>query len=262
MDAISDKPFFPDTEPDVDEMLHLLLRVMRGVNGQAFRLFGDKVMSGPFVGMTIPERTPHWDDGNSGVKLAGTYEHELHEAIEHAIWRRPRVIINVGCAEGYYTIGLARLMQNAQIIAFDTSPASLDLCREYATRNKVADRISVSEGCHEPSELRLDVAGHRLYVVDCEGAERELIDPERCPELANSDLIVECHDFMWERLSSKIADRLSATHRVELILPRLPDLSQFRFLRWYPTVMSLLMVTEKRPMPSCWLVCWANRRGD
>jgi len=249
-----------EQEPDPGEMNTLLSRILVGVNGQAFRLFGNRVKAGPFAGMIIPERTPHWDDGNSGSKLIGHYEFELHPILDYAFWRKPKVIVNVGCGEGYYAIGLARM--GFPVLAFDRSPEALELCREYANLNDVD--VVLRLGCVNPEELSLqDVVGHRLYVVDCEGHELELIDPGRCPQLVGSDIIVECHDFLRYGASTEIADRLAKTHRVDLVRPRLPDLEQFRsVLSDTPTVMSLLMVVEKRPMPCYWLACWAHQKGN
>lgn len=250
-----------DDEPNVEEMQFLVLRAMRGVNGQAFRVLGNRVHSGPFAGMVIPERAPHWEDGNAGCKLVGAYETELHDAIAYAQWRRPKVIVNVGCAEGYYAIGLKRLMGSARMYAFDTKIESLELCREYAARNEADIRIDL--GCQRPGELRLaDERGHRLYVVDCEGDEQTLIDPMLCPELQRADLIIECHDFLQDGVSAVLADRLAQTHRIQLIRQRVPDLSRYPIVtRHFPAVIASLMIVEKRPLNSVWLACWANRRG-
>lgn len=246
------------TDPTAEEMNSFLHCLMHGINKQAFQLFGDRVVSGPFAGMVIPEKSP-WDDGNVSTKLLGCYEHELHESIQYAVWRRPSVIINVGCAEGYYAIGLARLMTYATVYAFDIAELSRLLCEDYAKRNGV--KVNLIEGVKAPEELRLTQArGHRLYVIDCEGSELELIDLDKCPELIHSDIIVECHDFMKPNASLTLADRLCRTHRVELIRPQLPDLGQFQFLKQAPGVLSMLMVTEKRPYPCYWLACWAHSK--
>lgn len=246
-------------EPDAGEMTKDLLHLMRGVNGQASRIFGTRVVQGPFGGMHIPLHT-EWDDGNFACKILGTYEHELHGAVHHAIWRRPEIIVNVGCGEGFYAIGLARHLPDACVYAMDISDSARDLCKDYAERNQVG-HINVIKGAKRPEELFIgQVFGHRLYVVDAEGDEMELLDPERCIPLRYSDIIVECHDFLRKDASSIIADRFSGTHRVELVRPRMPNYEQFEFLRMSPTVMSVLMVTEKRPMPTYWLTMWANHK--
>ena len=65
------------------------------------------VLSGPFAGMAmLPESS--WGDGDLAPKLLGCYEAELHPAIAKAISRKPKNIVNIGCAEGYYAVGMAR----------------------------------------------------------------------------------------------------------------------------------------------------------
>lgn len=249
-----------DNEPGVLEMSEGLQRIMKGVNGQISRIFGTKVVQGPFQQMEIPFQTP-WDDGNFSCKLLGTYEHELHMPLAHALWRCPKTVVNVGAGDGFYAIGLARMLSGvkAEIIALDISDSARAVCEDYAELNKV--RVSVLKGAKEPKELSRG-RGHRLYIVDVEGDEVELLDPVRCPELARSDIIVECHDFLRPGASTMVADRFTATHDVTLVRPSLPDLNQFPFLRQFPTVMSVLAVVEKRPMPTYWLTCWAKQKEN
>jgi len=254
MDAINSN-LLPDQEVH-DRLLHL----MQHINALCFRLFGNKVCLGPFTGMEIPEQC---EDGNSGTKLLGTYETYLTDALQYAQWRLPNAVVNVGCGDGFYAIGMAIKLPEKQIYAFDLSEAALELCNEYAERNVVADRVHTQRGCDHASELQLpDVLGHRLYIFDCEGCELSLVDLEACPQLRNSDLIIECHDFLHSHISSVIADRLAATHRVELIEPTLPNLESYHFIKVFPTIMSVLMAVEKRPMPCRWLACWANQKGS
>lgn len=240
----------------------LMVRIKQEVNGQLFRGLGNRVLGGPFEGMVIPERNRFWDDGNSGTKLLGVYEHELIGAIEHAIWRRPKVLVNVGCAEGYYAIGLARAIPDLKAYAFDINTGCISVLREYAERNEVAYRVSSSEGCHSASDLNVEDYDrlHKLYIVDCEGAELQLIDPAWCQSLCHSDLIIECHDFLNPHTSSVLADRLGETHNISVVRPALPDFSKFSFIKRQPSLMSIISAVEMRPMPCCWLVCWAKTK--
>ena len=62
------------------------------------------VRSGPFQGMRYLDEivwgsvTPRW---------LGCYEWELHGAVRQILDRGYKTIIDVGCAEGYYAVGLA-----------------------------------------------------------------------------------------------------------------------------------------------------------
>lgn len=75
---------------------------------------GNIVASGPFAGMRLH---PEYSEL---PKFLGTYEANLHPAIRRLTARRYDVILNIGCAEGYYAIGFARAVPGAQVQAFDT----------------------------------------------------------------------------------------------------------------------------------------------
>ena len=63
-----------------------------------------EVIQGPFKGMKILPKWA-WGDGDTAGKLLGLYECELFEHVKDAVSKSPDVVINVGCAEGFYGIG-------------------------------------------------------------------------------------------------------------------------------------------------------------
>src|SRR5947209_15685441 len=77
------------------------------------------VQNGPFTGMQYVERSI----GSSLMpKLLGSYEANLQPVIEEIIRRAPATIVNVGCGEGYYAVGLARRLPHARVYAFEADP--------------------------------------------------------------------------------------------------------------------------------------------
>jgi hypothetical protein len=199
-----------------------------------FHRWGPVVQSGPFAGMVYPFQT-----GCIMPRLLGAYEAELHDALA-LLARRPfHTILNIGCGEGYYAVGLARLFPTARVVAYETDAAFRRQCREMAQLNGVADRLQIEGTC------RVEHLGERieppcLVFCDCEGAEAELIDPAAVPPLADCHLIVEAHDFLRPGLSELIGQRFVATHAVRVVphgprdpfaYPKLQGLSDFdRFL--------------------------------
>ena len=79
---------------------------------------GLTVSGGPFAGLTYPDREPI----SLVPKLLGIYERELHGAVEAAVLGQPEVIVNVGAADGYYAVGLARRCPSATVHAFEADP--------------------------------------------------------------------------------------------------------------------------------------------
>jgi len=240
--------------------------LVRPVTKILFEQLGSLCMSGPFLGMDVSVyEHPVWDDSNAPSKLIGVYEFELHAAIRKAASRRPNCIINVGCGEGYYAIGLARLIPDAQIIAMDKSNEALDAVETNARLNKIYSyRLSTVVGHVGPQDLQRGT-GKKLYVVDIEGYESSVLDPERCPDLLRADIIVECHDFFvpehHEQITDILAKRFARTHEVERIEFQVPNPNDFPFLNGLPYGYRLLAITERRPPRTAWLACWAKQEN-
>ncbi len=135
---------------------------------------GWQVQTGPFAGMRYVEEAR-----SSALlpKLLGTYEDELHPALETFLAMSYPVAIDIGCAEGYYAVGLARRLPGAIVHAYDLEPRARSLCTELAKRNGVADRVLIHER-FTPDELLALPAERLLVICDVDGYEIELFKPE------------------------------------------------------------------------------------
>ncbi len=172
------------------------------------------VQSGPFQGLTYPTLN---SAGSVLVpKLLGTYESELHPVITELRQYQFATIVDVGCAEGYYAIGLARLFPGARVLAYDISERARSLCAEMARRNDVAN-VEIRAGCDRKDLLALPDAGRNLIVSDCEGFERVLFDRETVAYLRRSHFVIELHDFGLSGSSRAIVPFFQDTHEVRLI---------------------------------------------
>jgi hypothetical protein len=219
---------------------------------------GSKVSSGPFLGMELLEEVS-WADGDLVPKLLGCYEEELHPAITNTVARNPAAVVNVGCAEGYYAVGFARLLPQARIISLDTDPKAQTICRRAAEVNAVGNRLRVGGPCRADGMRELvSESGPTLLFVDCEGAETQILDPLAVPELRRCDIIVECHDFLDRSITSTLSKRLSSTHHIENIIEGARNPNRFPLLRHLASADRWLAVNEDRPQMMNWLVCWAR----
>lgn len=233
--------------------------VMKPINASLFRMLGNAVCTGPFTGLKIIPN-PAWDDGNVGAKLIGCYEFELHQMFSFALTRGYKKVINVGCAEGFYAAGMAMLLPDAIVHAFDIDQQSLLQCKQTAALNGVVHRMRFHTGAKHPSQIDTKTKERALYIMDVEGHEEDLLNKDLCPSLRYSDIIVECHDFFrpHKPFSTEIAAKFLDTHRVYLINAELPDPTKYSFLHSLPMGTKLMAITERRPMPTTWLACWAN----
>ena len=215
---------------------------------------GTTVQDGPFKGRAYPVRAA---EGARAARLVGAYEASLAPVIETIASRPYATVIDIGCAEGYYAVGLARRMPQALVLARDTSPAAQSLCRALAEANGVADRVEVGGEVGHADFVLCDAAP-TVLICDIEGAEADLLDPAAAPGLTQADILVEVHEGMRPGLLATLTARFTPTHliaridrslRPDLLPPwaeRLSDLDR------------LLLLWEWRAAPTPWL--WMERR--
>jgi hypothetical protein len=222
---------------------------VRALTREFERRQGLTVKRGPFAGLTYPESLA--DADFLVAKLLGLYEQEVHDAIKGWISREPALVVNIGAAEGYFAVGLARALPGATVLAFELDDETRAQCVELAEANGVAERVRPAGECTLEDLARVqreDV----VVLCDCEGCELELLDPVRVPAMREWDLLVELHDFVNPAISTKVPARFSQTHSVGLIPSRPrdddvpPELSDLR-----PTERRLLL-SERRPAPMEW----------
>ncbi|HEX2943909.1 MAG TPA: hypothetical protein VHO91_22825 [Rhodopila sp.] len=215
---------------------------------------GWTVQAGPFAGMAMSERAA-WQDGNLLPMLLGCYEAELHGVLEEVIAAVPDLVLNIGAGEGYYAVGLARWLPNTFVHAFDPAPEAQDACRATAALNNASQRISVAGAC-SPDLLNALLPRGRtpLILSDCEGHERDLINPARIPLLRTATLIVECHDFIDASITNTLAERLNPTHELVAITESARNPNESAFLSGLNSLDRWLAVCEYRPTRMHWLV--------
>jgi hypothetical protein len=216
---------------------------------------GLRVQSGPFAGMAFPRFAVE-----RGVfvvaQLLGAYERELHPALQEVVASTPELVVDIGASDGYYAVGLARAVPSAQVIAYEMSPFPARVCRALAAENGAADRVDVRGECR--IEDLAGLRGRGLFVLcDAEGAEDELMDPERAPALRGARLIVEIHEFAAPGAGDRIRERFAPSHHVETLHSVRRHTSDFPLLDAVPGIDYMdreLAVSEFRHSPISWLV--------
>jgi len=172
---------------------------------------GNSVYSGPFAGMQYTQAT----EGATLPRLIGCYEAELHATLLGMRDVGYRNVVDIGCAEGYYAVGLARLFPDARVFAHDVSTSAQQSCANLAALNEVADRVQV--GGLFDGEALAQLPGRTLVFCDIEGGEAELLDPARVPALRHVDVIVETHECFRRGLVDLLSARFGTSHDIEWI---------------------------------------------
>jgi SAM-dependent methyltransferase len=217
--------------------------------------YGDAVAGGPFAGMRYP--VPAEVDLCLPPKLSGRYEQELHPVIERLLDRRWRTIVDVGCAAGYYTTGLALRAPEARVVGFEGSEELAALARRNAEVNGVADRVDIRGFCG-PDELEPLLGPETFAVLDVEGYEETLTDPERLPAVLQTTLLIELHDFAVPGVSSLVLARFAGSHRVSVIHadpPSARDAVGAAEAAVLPRRLRRWVVDEHRPAGMRWAIC-------
>lgn len=199
-----------------------LQRVREAAGDRAVAATGGVIAGGLFAGVRIGERTSWGQDRYTTIN--GQYERELQAILGCARELDYRCFVDVGCANGFYAVGMARVAPAARVFAYDIDPAARRATAANARLNDVADRVEVG-GTADAAELaeRIRLHGPAFVISDVEGAELDLLDPGRAPALLEAELLIELHGDMPAAIA-EFARRFGATHRLFVIgrLPRSP----------------------------------------
>jgi hypothetical protein len=219
---------------------------------------GNEVLSGPFRGMKL-----HLSSESKRQLLGyllGTQELELFPIIEKVVRQPYTSVINVGVADGYYAIGLARLMPSTPVVGFEGLPEHHEPFWKTARANGVADRIRLGGFCTLADlSQSLAKAGARPFLLcDIEGGEKILLDNSAIPGLNRADILVETHDGLVPGCTQLLLQRFGATHDITTIYARPRTIADFptkklSFLaKWLPGTAVELM-NERRTGIQEWL---------
>lgn len=224
---------------------------------------GTVVQKGQFAGMTYLAQP---SEGGVTAKLLGSYEACLQPFFENLPKAGYDAVLNVGCAEGYYAIGCARLLPGIPVLAWDIDPRARRMCAELARLNGVEHQLDLRhefepahlEAVREELKGRIGSEPYALLVMDCEGAEFDLLDPSLA-DYSWLDLVVEVHPNR-SRTVALLMDRFRDTHEIELkqaetVVPELPD-----WLQQLGHLDQILTVWEWRAVPTPWLILRSRLR--
>lgn len=216
------------------------------------------ILAGPFQGMRYLAQA----HGSTLLpKIVGTYEIELHETLERLCRQPLDLAIDIGAAEGYYAVGLARRLPHARVIGFDINKRARYFLRQLAQLNGVADRLDIRELATPDSlESALAHSAHPLVLCDCEGAEIDILVPRQTPSLARAVLLIETHDGKRPGVTPGLTERFAPTHDIQTI-PLRPRTSADlpAHLRDWSTEDQLALMDEGRMIPQTWLLLTPRR---
>lgn len=199
----------------------------------------------------------------SSADVAWHFRCQLAPVIEEIVGQRFARIINVGAAEGYYAVGVARRIPDAVVHAFEMDARVRSLLGATAAANGVGDRVLIQGKC-EPADQRdrLASAERVLVICDVEGSESVLLDPDLIPQLASAHILVELHELMHHGITELLRTRFQGSHRIEQIWDETRSAQDYPFRTFYTRLLPhrflLNAITEKRSERQSWF--WMRPR--
>ena len=177
--------------------------------------FKQEVKNGLFKGLKFNHIKP---TGSSVyAKLLGSYELELEPVLKSMLTQNFTHLVNVGCDEGYYAVGMARSLPGLNVIAFDCNKNAQEKCKSLAAVNNVQQQVVVKTCFAENEITGIQNAGKTLFIIDCEGCEDNIITQTLIAEFATASFIIELHYQQVPEILEKLQEMLTSTHSITLV---------------------------------------------
>lgn len=211
---------------------------------------GLTIYGGLFKGMKYLD---HSTEGCLLPRLLGCYEQELHDDLRSFAAEGLDAVVDIGCAEGYYAVGLAQLMPSVTVYAYDTDAKARRSCLDLAEKNGVGERVVIGETF--TGDMFDSFADRRtLIMIDTEGFEEELMRPEQWPALARLAIVMETHPEKHPDIVATMLARFTATHHIELRSTGPRDVDLPGWLLEQPQLDQLIATWEFRATQTPWFV--------
>ncbi|MFC3070838.1 class I SAM-dependent methyltransferase [Phenylobacterium soli] len=211
---------------------------------------GTIIWAGPFKGMDYIGNSA---EGALMPRLLGSYESELHPHLRALADEGLDCVVDVGCAEGYYAVGLARMLPTITVHAHDIDAKAQAACRALAAKNGVADRVMVG-GEFKPEDFNAFAGRRALVIVDAEGAEMDILRPDLGPGLAQLKILVETHDISRPGALAAMVERFSPTHDIIRVDQQYLPFEPPPWFQGLPHLDRLIALWEWRVTATPWLV--------
>lgn len=151
------------------EILRYAANVRRlELESRLYSALNGTVADGPFCGMKYI-REAH--QSVLAPKLLGTYEKEIQPELLEMV-NSADAFLDIGCAEGYYTTGIARFARPSCVVGVDVNRNSLEAASLMATMNQVDQKCVFVDAIVDAVP---HVFGKAVVMIDVDGSELMVI---------------------------------------------------------------------------------------
>ncbi|MTI42925.1 hypothetical protein E1178_04810 [Roseibium hamelinense] len=195
------------------------------------------------------------DNPNIGAdyvaKALGEYEREIYPAILDGVARKPSGVINVGTSDGFYLIGLQKLLPNTPLIGYEVNDKPRETCAKLLNdwSNAVLKGAADSQSLTDDLEAYPDA----LVIMDIEGHETFLLGVPQTT-LKDASFVIELHEQSVPGITERLVSYLTPTHQVEVVEQSGRNPYKHNELSEFDSSEKFLFLCEFRGSEQTWLV--------
>jgi hypothetical protein len=220
-----------------------------------FNKYGGSIAYGPFKGLEIVKSSKSISPDFPSMYF-GIYEQEILNSIQNHP-DKYRNFVNFGAGDGYYALGAVLNGLFDTSIAFEEAPHRQEKIFELARANDLLERIEIFGRADYFSiqNMPSDLLAKSVFLVDIEGGEFEIFNPETINLLKNSIVIIEVHDFLVKDGHQRLAQLKHDVLRhfnITNFTTSARDLSQFAELNEYSDLDRWFNCIEGRGKQMTW----------
>lgn len=223
-------------------------RIRHGITGLGERLASatDAVVgSGRFAGLAYPP--DRLADVDAPVaKLVGCYEQEISGVFAEALDGGVETFVDVGSADGYYAVGMARANPRLTTYAYDLSRSARRLCATVAELNDVGPRVRLGRRCDARELAALPLEG-ALLLCDIEGGEADFFGARVVELLRRTRVVVEAHDGGRSGLGHQVVLAFEHSHVARVVSPQPREPNDPHLAGWTSSELVIAMTESRRP---------------
>lgn len=213
--------------------------------------YPDSIIRGPFEGLIYPSGRLH----ARYAKIIGSYEREIHKWFFDFFQNGGFTShLNIGAADGYYSIALANQFPDIPGYAFEADTNLHAIAKEFAQLNHVESNLKISGRCDFAVLAALDPGSKPLVICDVDGGEAELLDIESVAWLKDAIILVETHDCFRKGVTDQLKSDFSRSHTIEEVHTSGRNPHEFPELTNLKMKEISAVIDEERPSVQSWLL--------
>jgi len=242
-----------------DLELYFIQKKREALAAEFVQKYGHKVRHGHLTGTSLWEGDSR---GNTDMPsmILGFYEKEvLNTIIENK--SEYTCFVNIGSADGYYSVGLLKNNFFEHAICFEISEHLREVTLDIAQKNDISKNLIVHGKATDNFTKVITneglVLSDCLILCDIEGGEFDIFTSQNLYKLRHSFIIIEIHDFLVENGHEKyetLLDRCAPYFTIQEICTGSRDLSLFNEINLLPDTDRWLLCSEGRMQSMRWIV--------